>query len=84
MWPFINNDRPVIHVHCYLNVEFVPGPLFCELHIGQLCCKKEESEWVSDCRLMPPQQFCLAISWREQVNFQWDDDDVRFVPDQHA
>jgi hypothetical protein len=27
---------------------------------------------------------CSAISWREQVNFQWDDDEVRFVPDQHA
>jgi hypothetical protein len=25
-----------------------------------------------------------AISWREQVNFQWDDDDVWFVLDQHA
>ena len=26
-----------------------------------------------------------AISWREQVNFQWDDDDeVRFDLDQHA
>jgi hypothetical protein len=25
-----------------------------------------------------------AISWREQVNFQKDDDDVRFVLDQHA
>jgi hypothetical protein len=24
------------------------------------------------------------ISWREQVNFQWDDDEVRFVLDQHA
>ena len=23
------------------------------------------------------------ISWREQVNFQWDDDEVRFVLDQH-
>ena len=23
-----------------------------------------------------------AISWREQVNFQWDDDEVRFVLDQ--
>jgi hypothetical protein len=28
--------------------------------------------------------FSLAISWREQVNFQWDDDEVRFVLDQHA
>ena len=28
--------------------------------------------------------FFSAISWREQVNFQWDDDEVRFVLDQHA
>jgi hypothetical protein len=25
-----------------------------------------------------------ATSWREQVNFQCDDDDVRFVLDQYA
>ena len=25
-----------------------------------------------------------ARSWREQVNFQWDDDEVHFVLDQHA
>jgi hypothetical protein len=25
-----------------------------------------------------------AISGRKQVSFQWDDDEVRFVPDQHA
>ena len=25
-----------------------------------------------------------AISWREQVNYQLDDDEVRFVLDQHA
>ena len=25
-----------------------------------------------------------AILWWEQVNFQWDDDEVRFVLDQHA
>jgi hypothetical protein len=24
------------------------------------------------------------LSWREQVNFQWDDDEVHFVLDQHA
>ncbi len=29
------------------------------------------------------QQFS-AISWRELVNFQWDDDEVRFVLDQHG
>jgi hypothetical protein len=34
---------------------------------------------VSYCCLTPIQQFFSAISWREQVNFQWsngDDDDV--------
>jgi hypothetical protein len=41
------------------------------------------SEWVSDCCLTPTQEFS-AISWQEQVNFQWDDDEVRFVLDQHA
>jgi len=25
-----------------------------------------------------------TISWREQVNYQWDDDEIRFVLDQHA
>ena len=25
-----------------------------------------------------------AISWREQVNFQWDNDEINFVLDQHA
>ena len=28
--------------------------------------------------------FFLAISWREQVNFHWDDDEVCFILDQHA
>ena len=26
----------------------------------------------------------LSISWRRQVNFQWDDDETRFILDQHA
>jgi len=33
---------------------------------------------VSDCCLTPIHQFS-AISWREQVNFQWNDDEVRLV-----
>jgi hypothetical protein len=33
--------------------------------------------WGSDCCLMPTQQFS-AISWQEQVNFQWDDDEDCF------
>ena len=39
-------------------------------------------EWVSDCCLTPISNFS-AISWREQVNFQWNDDEVCFVLDQH-
>jgi hypothetical protein len=38
-------------------------------------------EWVRDW-LTPIQQFFRI--WREQVNFYWDDDEVRFVLDQHA
>jgi len=37
---------------------------------------------VSDCCLTPIQQF-LTISWREQVNFQRDVDEVHFELDQH-
>ena len=39
------------------------------------------SEWVlfdANSAIFP------AIFWREQVNFQWADDDVRFVLDQHT
>jgi hypothetical protein len=32
---------------------------------------------------MPTQQFVMYISW-EQVNFQCDIDEVRFVLDQHT
>ena len=32
---------------------------------------------VSDCQLK-------LLSWHEQVNFQWYDDEVRFVLDQHC
>ena len=39
------------------------------------------SEWLL---LMPNQKFFSYVSWQEQVNFQWDDDEVRFVLDQHA
>jgi hypothetical protein len=37
-------------------------------------------EWVTDCCLMPTQQFS-SISWWEEVNFQWNDDEVCFVLD---
>ena len=40
-------------------------------------------EWVSDCWLTPIQQLFSYIMART-VNFKWDDDEVRFVLDQHA
>ena len=43
-----------------------------------------EKEWVSEW-LIALHQFSnfSAISWREQVNFQWNDDEDSFVLDQH-
>jgi hypothetical protein len=38
---------------------------------------------VSDCCFTLIQQF-FTITCREQVNFQWDDDEVHFVLAQHA
>ena len=42
------------------------------------------SEWISGCCLTPTQQFFSYIIWWEQINFQWDDDEVRFLLEQHA
>ena len=39
---------------------------------------------MKDCCLTPTQSFVSYISWREHINFQKDDDKVRFVLDQHA
>ena len=39
---------------------------------------------MSDCYLTPTQPLFAAMSWREQVNFQWDDDKTRFVSGQRA
>ena len=39
------------------------------------------SEWVSEWLLF---NIISAIFQLYQVNFQWDDDEVRFVLDQHA
>jgi hypothetical protein len=41
-------------------------------------------EWVTDLLFNANSSIFSAISWWEQDNFQWDDDDVRFVLDQHA
>ena len=44
----------------------------------------DHNKWVSDCCLEPTQHFFRSISWREQANIQWDDDEVRFALDQRA
>jgi len=44
-------------------------------------CTLQRFEWVSEWMLFNANS---AISWREQVNFQWDNDEVRFVLDQHT
>ena len=41
-------------------------------------------QWVSGCSLAPTQQFSSYILWWEQVNFQWDDNEVDFALDQLA
>ena len=42
---------------------------------------KKVSEWVF---INANSAIFSAISWWQQVNFQWDDDEVNFVLDQHA
>jgi hypothetical protein len=42
-------------------------------------------DWVSGWLLFNANSAIFsAMLWREQVNYQWDDDGVRFVLDQHA
>jgi hypothetical protein len=63
-----------IHKNVLLN--YPPPPFFIAEGVVLL-------EWVSDYCLTPIQQFS-AKSWPEKVNFQWYDDEVRFVLDRHA
>jgi len=50
--------------------------------LGQLLDCMSETEWAN----VVEHQLSnfSAISWREQANFQWDDEEVHFVLDQHA
>ena len=38
---------------------------------------------MNDCCLTPNEQFFSNIMWRKGY-IQWDDNDIHFVPDQHA
>ena len=40
-------------------------------------------KWLSEWLLFSTQQFS-AMSWQEQVNFQWNTNEVCFALDQHA
>jgi hypothetical protein len=46
----------------------------------------EVTVWVNEWVIVAYRQFrnFSAMLWREQINFQWDDYEVRFVLDQHA
>jgi hypothetical protein len=50
--------------------------------IGEYCLVIKINEWV----IVVQRQISnfSAILWREQVNLQWDDNEVRFVLDQHT
>jgi hypothetical protein len=40
--------------------------------------------WNSFANLIIVSEWFSALSWREQANFNWDDDEVRFVLYQHS
>ena len=48
---------------------------------GWYICTLKSHKWVSEWLLLNANS---AISWREQVNFQWKDDELHFVLDQQA
>ena len=68
-----------IHLHLIFCVYF-----FKHLHLIFVLFFLFGVEWVSDCCLTSSQHIILAILWRKEVNFHWNDDEVRFVLDQHG
>jgi hypothetical protein len=55
-------------------------PILYSIWFDPTAARIHDSEWVSDCCLTPIQQFFSYI----MVTLQWDDDEVRFVLDQHT
>jgi hypothetical protein len=68
----------------YQTVTFVPSLVY--LFVRSFVCLSVRSFLrVSDCCLKPNEQFFSYIIMREPVTFWWyDDDDARFVLDQHT
>jgi hypothetical protein len=56
-----------------------PKTIILECVASPLSTQHTEKDWLAQ-----NQDNVSAILWREQVNFQWDDDEVHFVQDQHA
>jgi hypothetical protein len=57
-----------------------PQHLYVLISIAHLIWSRK---WVSDCCLTNANSAIFQLWW-EQVHFQWDDDDVHFVLDQHT
>ena len=61
---------------------FFPDSFLQKFIINIFCVQNVASQWL----IVVSCQLCnfSAIPWQEQVNFQWDDDEVRLVLDQQA
>ena len=51
------------------------------IHLGRIKPWSIVSEWLL---FNANSAFCSAISLRQQANFQWEDDEVRFIRDQNG
>jgi hypothetical protein len=69
-----NQNRDVYAIQIFIFLFFV-------IKKTQFAQFKSEKLQVSEWLLFNASNFS-DISWREQINFQWDDDEVRFVLDQ--
>ena len=54
------------------------------MYEDSVCLQNFNTKRVSEWLLFNANSAIFQLSWREQVNFEWDDDEVRFVLDQHA
>ena len=54
------------------------------MYEDSVCLQNFNTKRVSEWLLFNANSAIFQLSWREQVNFEWDDDEVRFVLHQHA
>ena len=79
-------SRPVVVVHWKVGWRHLDVVVFglAVVFVWFLCLKSAEniirmSEWVSEWLLLRQHSNFSAISWREQVNFLWEDDEFLFI-----